>query len=159
MHTTPTVRSAQQLGTLGTTGADATWGPAWLAKNPGKSEVFTDCQESGGDGQPGTELGTELGTLGTPPEIDDWELISEEDREYIRTRPKQDRCPWCKGIAHHHPMCDEMRGSWRRVWWGRYKGRDIRDVPTGYLEWVVATFANGDERRDMFELELRRRDS
>ena len=150
--------SAQQPGTLGTRGTASTWGPAWLAKNAGKIEILTDGQKSGADGQLGTELGTNQGqNQGHHPEIDYWELISDEDREYIRTPPRQERCSWCKGIAHHHPLCDEMRSSWSRVWWGTYNGRNIRDVPTDYLEWLVATFANGDERRDMSELELRRR--
>ena len=44
-----------------------------------------------------------------------------------------------------------------RVTFGKYKGCDIRDVPTDYIEWFIGEGTPGTTRYRMFEDELKRR--
>lgn len=54
----------------------------------------------------------------------------------------------------------------RKVWFGKYKGYEVKDIPTSYLSWYVGNYEDQErtnlrrfERRayTIFSLELRKR--
>lgn len=51
----------------------------------------------------------------------------------------------------------DFGGQKNRVTFGKYKGCDIQDVPTDYIEWFVCAGTPGTARYQMFEEELKRR--
>jgi hypothetical protein len=90
-------------------------------------------------------------------QVDWWSEVMPQDLESLTSQVPQTRCPWCRGINHHHPMCEEQRREWARMTWGKYKGKVIESVPTDYLEFVLQNgFGVTDDRR-MFLDELLRR--
>jgi len=81
---------------------------------------------------------------------DFWDRMLCEDRLYATSRPPQERCPWCKGITRHHPMCQEQLDGWSYPMpWGKHKGKLLRDIPTDYLCWLWKREIISDLRREL----------
>lgn len=86
-----------------------------------------------------------------------WDALDEKQRADIQ-RPRPDRCPWCKGIFKHHPLCQELRRDWSPTMaWGKHRGKRLVDIDTEYLEWLLKRDIN-DELRKQVVTELNERE-
>lgn len=74
-----------------------------------------------------------------------------------RKKPPSERCPWCKGIVVHHPMCKELRRGWDVMPWGKHKGQHVSTVDTKYLEFMLKNNYGNVETKQMMLKELQRR--
>jgi hypothetical protein len=90
-----------------------------------------------------------------------WEEVTEEDREYLlgprvddpptleqlsrlkawRADRHPGKCFFCAGRKVHNPNCYILAFS-SVLPFGRYKGRQISEVPQGYLVWLLGNSSN-----------------
>ena len=96
------------------------------------------------------------------PEEDDsdpWDDLFPEDYVRITKTPSlrfDPPCPWCGRRNGHHWLCEQQRAEWATMPWGKYKNRQITEVPEDYLKFVlIQMFGTSDDRKMLLE-ELQR---
>ena len=70
-----------------------------------------------------------------PNQDDWWAILTLEERQSLKPRTIQLRCPWCRHIRHTS-LCDELRPK-RPMSIGKYRGEPIEDLPHDYVLWLA----------------------
>jgi hypothetical protein len=79
----------------------------------------------------------EIGSQSQPEEIDWWQYIDDDARQYLLQRRKPvEPCPWCGGRLRHGPDCFNQP-SQVTMPKGRHKGKRITEVPIDYIKWAA----------------------
>lgn len=89
---------------------------------------------------------------------DYWDEMYGEDILYVQSSPKTYPCFMCGGRLVHSRPCQELRDEWNKMDFGKYKGRHVRDVPSGYFEFLIRKGIKQPLDRQGWLTELQKRD-